>query len=80
MFCGEKGTLETNAAGMCGECSKWMDYTEFATAQGSVYFLGPPCSGSRVLCKGTDSGGLCVFCPSQVQATQATRCLVSILF
>ena len=34
-------------------------------------------SGSRVLCKGTDTGGLCVLCRFQVQAAQATWCLVS---
>ena len=34
-------------------------------------------SGTRVLCKGTDLGGLGVLCLSQVQATQATWSLVS---
>ena len=27
LCCGEGGTLKTNTAGMCGECSQWMDYT-----------------------------------------------------
>ena len=42
-----------------------------------MHFPGLCCSGSQVLCKGADPEGLCVLCPSQVQAPQATRCLVS---
>ena len=38
-----------------------MDHTGFATAQGSVCFLGLHCSGSRVLCKGTVLSGPCGF-------------------
>ena len=36
LCCGEGGTLQTNTAGTCGECSQWMDHTGFATAQGSM--------------------------------------------
>ena len=50
---GKGGTLKTNTAGMDGECSQWMDHTGFATARGCMYFPGPHCSGSRVLCEGT---------------------------
>ena len=46
LCCGEGGTLQTNTAGMCGQCSHWMDHPGFATAQGGVYFPGPQCSGS----------------------------------
>ena len=35
LCCGEGGTLQTNTTGMCGECSQWMDHTEFATIQGA---------------------------------------------
>ena len=62
----EGGTMQTNIVGMCGECLQWMDHTGFATAQGSVSFLGPPCSGSRVLCKGIVPSGPCILCTSQV--------------
>ena len=61
LYCGKGGTLETNITGMCGECLQCMDHTGFATAQGSVCFLGLHCSGSRVLCKGTVLSGPCGF-------------------
>ena len=54
-----------------GQCPKW--------ALGFVHFPGLGCSGSQVLCHGTDPDVLCVLLPSQVQATQATGCLVSAL-
>ena len=44
-----------------------------------VLFQGLCRSGSWVLCKDIDSDGLCTLCLSQVQATQATECLVSAL-
>ena len=40
-------------------------------------FPGLRCSGSQLLCKGAD--GLCILCPSQAQASQVIRCLVSTL-
>jgi len=66
LCCGERGTLQTNIAGMCGECTQSMDHTGFSTAQGSIYFPGPHCSGSRVLCYSTVPSGPCVSCTSQV--------------
>ena len=44
-----------------------------------MHFPGLSCSGSRVLRKGTDPDGLCVLCPSQVQATQTAGYLASAL-
>ena len=52
LCCGDRRTLQTNTTGMCGDCSQCIDHTGFATAQGSMYFPGPHCPGSRVLCKG----------------------------
>ena len=52
-------------------------------ALGCTHFpsLSRPGSGTRVLLRGADSVGpafcACVLCPSQVQAAQVTRCLVS---
>ena len=46
--------------------SGWMDHTGFATAHGDVYFPGPHCSASRVLCKGTVPGEPCILSTSQV--------------
>ena len=66
LSCWWGGTLQTNTAGMCGDCSQWMGHTGFTIAQGSVYFLGPHCSGSRVFCKGTVPSGPCILCTSQV--------------
>ena len=63
---GREGHCKTNTAGVCGECSQWMDHTEFATAQGSMCFLGLHCSVSTVLCKGTVPSGPCISCTSQV--------------
>ena len=40
LCCGEGGTLQTNTAGVCGECSQWMDHIMFATVQGSMCFPG----------------------------------------
>ena len=60
LCCEEGETPQTNTAGMCGECSQWMDHSGLATAQGGVYFQGPHCSGSKVLCKGAVPSGPCV--------------------
>ena len=46
--------------------SGWMDHTGFATAHGDMYFPGPHCSASRVLCKGTVPGEPCILSTSQV--------------
>ena len=73
LCCGRE-TLQTNTTGMCGECSPRMDHTGFITAQGGMYFPGPPCSGSRVPCKCTVSSGPCFSCSSQVYAAQVLRC------
>ena len=59
--CGEGETLQTNIAGMCGECSQCKDHTGFAKAQGGMCFLGLHCSGSRVLCRGTVQSGPALF-------------------
>ena len=48
-----------------GHCPEW--------ALCFMHFPVVSCSGSQVLCKSTDPDGLCAFCPSQVQAVQATR-------
>ena len=52
-----------------GYCSKWALHFK--------HFPGQSHSGSRVFCKVTDPDGLCILCLPQVQATQATGCLVS---
>ena len=56
-----------------GQHSLWMDHTGVATAQSSMHFPGPSCSGFQVLHEGTVLGGVCVSCTSQIQATQALR-------
>ena len=72
---GERGTLQTNITGVCGECSQCMDHTGSAPAPGcsagalskaDTVFCALPRSellgsGSRVLHRSTDSVG-CVFC------------------
>ena len=102
--CGDRGTLQTNITGMCGECLQCLGHTGFASAHGSCAFpiytsqaLG--CSARELseagpgLCAlprskplrfsflgSPQRGRLClagVFCPSQVRAAQATRCLAS---
>ena len=57
LCCGEGGTLQTNIADLCGECSQCMDHTGFAPAQGSVCFPGLHCSGSRLLCRALFKAG-----------------------
>ena len=54
-----------------GYCPKW--------TLCFMHFPGLSFSGSQVLCKGTDPDGLCILCPSQVQATQMTGCMVGAL-
>ena len=51
-----------------GHCAEW--------ALRFVHFPGLSRSGSQVLHKGTDPDRLCVLCPSQVRAAQATGCSV----
>ena len=46
-----------------GRCPKW--------ALHSMHFPGLNCSGSQVLHGGTDPDGLCVLCPSKIQAAYA---------
>ena len=57
LCCGEGGTLQTNIAGMYGECLQCMDHTGFAPAHSGMCFLGLPCSGSMVLCKALSKAG-----------------------
>ena len=52
LCCGERGILQTNTTGMCGECSQCMDHTGFASTHGSMCFPSLHCSGSRLLCRG----------------------------
>ena len=66
LCCGEGGTIQTNTAGLCGECSRWMYHTGFASTQGSMYFMGPHCAGSSRLCKGTVPSEPCIACTSHV--------------
>ena len=54
-----------------GHCPKW--------ALRIMHFPGLGHSGSQLLCKSTDPDGLGILCCSQVQATQATRCLANAL-
>ena len=54
-----------------GHCPTW--------ALHFVHFPGLNCSGSWVLRRGTDLDWLCILCSSQVQAAQATECLVRAL-
>ena len=65
-------TLLRIQGGLLELCPKWtLRFT---------YFPGLSRSGSRVFCKVTDPGGLCILCLPQVQATQVTGCFVSTLF
>ena len=102
--CGDRGTLQINITGMCGEHLQHLGQTGFAPAHGAYAFLlytpqalgcsaeelsevGP---GLRELLRSKPLrfrfsgspqrgrlGWACIFCPSQVRAAQATRCLVS---
>ena len=67
--CGEGGTLQTNIAGLCGECLQCMDHTGFAPAHG-VCLSWSVQLRPRVLCMGTVQSGLCISCTSQVSAAQ----------
>ena len=55
-----------NTTGVCGKCFQQMGHIGLATAQSNVYFPGPHCSDSRVLCEGTVPHGPCISCTSQV--------------
>ena len=39
LCCGERGTLQTNITGVCGECSQCLSHTGFAHAHGMCAFL-----------------------------------------
>ena len=43
--CGERGTLQTNTTGVCGECSQYFSCTGFVPVHGLCF------SGSRLLCQ-----------------------------
>ena len=55
--CGEGGKLQTNIAGMCGECSECMDHTGFVPGHSSMCFPGLHCSGFSVLCRALSKVG-----------------------
>ena len=57
---GEGGTLQTDIAGMCGECLQCIDHTGFAPAHSSMCFSGLHCSGSSVQSRP------CILCTYQV--------------
>ena len=38
LCCGEGGRLQTNTAGMCGQCSHWMDHPGFAQPKAGCTF------------------------------------------
>ena len=62
-----RSTLKTNTCGICGwGCFRWMEHSGLATAIGDMYFLGPPSSGSWVICDCTTQNVPCVSCTSQV--------------
>ena len=56
LYYGEGGALQTNATGMCGEHSQWIDHIGVATAQGDIHLLGPSFSVSLVCHEGTVQG------------------------
>ena len=57
LCCRERGTMQTNITGMCGECLQCMDHTGFAPVHSSMCFPGLNCSGSRVLCRALSKAG-----------------------
>ena len=57
LCCGEGGKMQTNIAGVCGECSQCMDHTGFAPAHSGLCFLGLHCSGCRVPCRALSKAG-----------------------
>ena len=63
LCCGEGGTLQTNIIGMCGECSQFMHYSEFAPAHGT-------CSQSTLLRLQVALKGNC---PKQALCCRACR-------
>ena len=66
-----RSTLLRLQGALQGHCPKW--------ALCFMEFPGLGHSGSQVLCRGTDSYGLCILCSSQIQAAQITWCLTSTL-
>ena len=53
LCCGEEGKLQTNIAGMCGECSQCLGHTGFAPTHGVCAFLvytaqAPGCSAGEL--------------------------------
>ena len=65
-----RSTLLRLQPALQGHCPKWTLCL--------MHLPAVSCSGSQVLCKGTDPDGLCILCSFQVQAAQATGCLLSI--
>ena len=57
LCCGQGGALQTDTAGLCGECPQCVGHTGFAPDQGGVCFRGLHGSGPRALCRGV--------CPKQ---------------
>ena len=66
-----RSTLLSLQGALQGHCPPWTLHF--------MHFPGLSHSGSLVLRKGTDPDGLCVLCPSSIQAAQVTKCLVSAL-
>ena len=88
---GEGGTLQTNIAGLFGECLQCMDHTGFAPSSrwcvlpgSTLLSLQGALPRSKPLrfsgnLKEHRLGWACVLCPSQVLAAQVTGCLARAL-
>ena len=53
LFCGERGTLQTNITAVCEECSQYIDHTGFVPAHSTCAFLvytaqTPGCSAGEL--------------------------------
>ena len=64
-----RSTLLRLQPALQGHCPKWTLCL--------VHLPALSCSGSQVLCKGTDPSGLCISCLSRVQAARGTWCFPS---
>ena len=104
LCCRERGTLQTQITGVCGDCTQCLGHAGFGPTHSVCAFLvytdqAPGCSAGELskegpgLCAcprskpfrfrflGTHQrhrlGWACALCPSQIQAAQETRFLVS---
>ena len=71
LCCGEGRTLQKNTAGICGECSQWIDHTGLPQPKVACTSQVQASQALRCAVRTQSQVSRCISCTSQIQASQA---------